>query len=56
MVIRTIRHVGTEEQKKAIIAGALRGEILIALGYSEPDSGSDVAAAKTRAVATVTNG
>jgi alkylation response protein AidB-like acyl-CoA dehydrogenase len=27
----------------------LRGEILIALGYSEPDSGSDVAAAKTRA-------
>jgi 3-oxocholest-4-en-26-oyl-CoA dehydrogenase alpha subunit len=50
MVIRTINHVGTEEQKKSIIAGALRGEILIALGYSEPDSGSDVAAAKTRAV------
>jgi alkylation response protein AidB-like acyl-CoA dehydrogenase len=50
MVIRTIRHSGTEAQKKAIIAGALRGEILIALGYSEPDSGSDVAAAKTRAV------
>ena len=50
MVIRTIRHVGSEDQKKAIIAGALRGEILIALGYSEPDSGSDVAAAKTRAV------
>jgi alkylation response protein AidB-like acyl-CoA dehydrogenase len=50
MVIRTILHVGTEEQKKTIIAGALRGEILIALGYSEPDSGSDVAAAKTRAL------
>jgi hypothetical protein len=50
MVIRTIRHSGTEAQKKALIAGALRGEILIALGYSEPDSGSDVAAAKTRAV------
>jgi hypothetical protein len=50
MVIRTIRHEGTEDQKKTIIAGALRGEILIALGYSEPDSGSDVAAAKTRAV------
>jgi alkylation response protein AidB-like acyl-CoA dehydrogenase len=49
MVIRTISHVGTEEQKTSIIPGALRGEILIALGYSEPDSGSDVAAAKTRA-------
>jgi alkylation response protein AidB-like acyl-CoA dehydrogenase len=50
MVIRTISHVGTEEQKATIIPAALRGEILIALGYSEPDSGSDVAAAKTRAV------
>jgi 3-oxocholest-4-en-26-oyl-CoA dehydrogenase alpha subunit len=50
MVIRTIRHVGTEEQKKNIIGGVLRGEILIALGYTEPDSGSDVAAAKTRAM------
>jgi alkylation response protein AidB-like acyl-CoA dehydrogenase len=50
MVIRTINHVGTQEQKETIISGALRGEIVIALGYSEPDSGSDVAAAKTRAV------
>ena len=50
MVLRTIRNVGTEEQKERIIAAGLRGEILIALGYSEPDSGSDVAAAKTRAV------
>jgi alkylation response protein AidB-like acyl-CoA dehydrogenase len=50
MVIRTISHVGTEEQKRTIIPAALRGEILIALGYSEPDSGSDVAAATTRAV------
>jgi len=50
MVIRTIRQVGTENQKESIIADALRGEVLIALGYSEPDSGSDVAAAKTRAV------
>jgi alkylation response protein AidB-like acyl-CoA dehydrogenase len=50
MVIRTIRHVGTEEQKRTIISAALRGEMLIVLGYSEPDSGSDVAAAATRAV------
>jgi alkylation response protein AidB-like acyl-CoA dehydrogenase len=50
MVIRTIRQVGSEEQKKTLIASALRGEMLVALGYSEPDSGSDAAAAKTRAV------
>lgn len=49
MVIRTIRQVGTEEQKRTVIPAALRGEVLIALGYSEPDSGSDVAAAKTTA-------
>ena len=49
MVIRTIHHVGTEEQKRTLIPAALRGEILIALGYSEPDSGTDVAAAKTAA-------
>ncbi len=50
MVIRTIDQVGTEEQKRTIIPAALGGTILIALGYSEPDSGSDAAAAKTRAV------
>ncbi|WP_415925956.1 acyl-CoA dehydrogenase family protein [Streptomyces sp. AK02-04a] len=50
MVLRTIEHVGTEEQKRAYIPAALRGDRLIALGYSEPDSGSDVAAAKTTAV------
>ena len=50
MVIRTIEHVGTDEQKRAYIPAALRGELLIALGYSEPDSGSDVASARTMAV------
>jgi alkylation response protein AidB-like acyl-CoA dehydrogenase len=50
MVIRTIQHVGTEAQKREYVSAALRGELLIALGYSEADSGSDVAAAKTAAV------
>jgi alkylation response protein AidB-like acyl-CoA dehydrogenase len=50
MVISTIRQVGTEAQKREYIGAALRGEVLIALGYSEPDSGSDVASAKTAAV------
>ena len=50
MVINTVSHIGSDEQKRTIIPAALRGDILIALGYTEPDSGSDVAAAKTRAI------
>jgi len=50
MVLHTIEHVGTEDQRLRFIGSALRGEILIALGYSEPDCGSDVAAAKMTAV------
>jgi alkylation response protein AidB-like acyl-CoA dehydrogenase len=50
MIARTIRAVGTEEQKQRFLPPALAGEIIFALGYTEPDSGSDVAAAKTRAV------
>jgi alkylation response protein AidB-like acyl-CoA dehydrogenase len=50
MILKTILALGTEDQKQHYVAGGLRGEVLIALGYSEPDSGSDVAAAKTTAV------
>lgn len=50
IVARTIRAVGSEEQKQRFLPPFLNGEILFALGYTEPDSGSDVAAAKTRAV------
>jgi alkylation response protein AidB-like acyl-CoA dehydrogenase len=50
MVIQTLSISGTEAQKRDIIPRVLNGEILIAIGYSEPDSGSDVAAAKTRAI------
>ncbi|MGZ4692331.1 MAG: acyl-CoA dehydrogenase family protein [Acidimicrobiales bacterium] len=49
-VARVIRAVGTDAQKAEILPRALRGEIIICLGFSEPESGSDVAAAKTRAV------
>jgi alkylation response protein AidB-like acyl-CoA dehydrogenase len=49
MISNTLLHTGTEEQKRTIIGGVLRGEIVIVLGYTEPESGSDVAAAKTRA-------
>ncbi|HEY3670108.1 MAG TPA: acyl-CoA dehydrogenase family protein [Acidimicrobiia bacterium] len=50
IVARTIRAIGSEEQKQRFLPPALAGEIIFALGYTEPDSGSDVAAAKTRAV------
>jgi alkylation response protein AidB-like acyl-CoA dehydrogenase len=50
MIAGVIRHLGTEEQKRLIIPPALRGELIIVLGFTEPESGSDVAAAQTRAV------
>jgi len=42
---------GTEEQKQRFIPGIARGEIYFAIGMSEPDSGSDLASVRTRAVA-----
>jgi len=41
---------GTEEQKKRFLPGVARGEIDIALGYTEPNAGSDVASIQLRAV------
>ena len=41
---------GNEEQKKRFLPGVAKGEIDIALGYTEPDAGSDVASIQLRAV------
>jgi alkylation response protein AidB-like acyl-CoA dehydrogenase len=49
LVAQTLAIVGTEEQRRDVVAAVFRGEVLICLGYSEPDSGSDVAAATMRA-------
>jgi alkylation response protein AidB-like acyl-CoA dehydrogenase len=40
---------GTEEQKHAFLPGISRGELVFAIGMSEPDSGSDLASVRTRA-------
>jgi alkylation response protein AidB-like acyl-CoA dehydrogenase len=50
MVARVIQKLGTDALKREILPRALGGEIMIVLGFSEPESGSDVAAAKCRAV------
>ena len=50
MVASIIREVGTPALKHLILAGAINGDITIALGFTEPECGSDVAAAATRAV------
>ena len=50
LVANTLRIWGTDAQKDAVLPGVVGGEIQICLGYSEADSGSDVAAARTRAV------
>jgi 3-oxocholest-4-en-26-oyl-CoA dehydrogenase alpha subunit len=49
-IARMIEHSGTEEMKREILPKAVRGDIVMVLGFSEPESGSDVAAAQTRAV------
>jgi alkylation response protein AidB-like acyl-CoA dehydrogenase len=49
LVANTLRLWGNEEQKRSLLPRAARGEIVIVLGYSEADSGSDVAAARTSA-------
>jgi alkylation response protein AidB-like acyl-CoA dehydrogenase len=42
---------GTDEQKARIVPGAVKGELSFAFALTEPDSGSDAAALRTRAVA-----
>lgn len=45
-----ITHFGTEEQKRDLLPRLARGEIRFAFSLSEPNSGSDAASLRTRAV------
>ena len=50
MVSSVLAHVGNEMIKHDVLPRLLSGDAVVCLGYTEPDSGSDVAAARTRAV------
>ena len=49
-VAPTIMRYGSEEQKQFYVPKILKGEIHFAIGYTEPDAGTDLASLKTRAV------
>ena len=46
----TIMELGTEEQKNEFLPKIVRGDLHFAIGYSEPDAGTDLASLSTRAV------
>ncbi|MBT3555850.1 MAG: acyl-CoA dehydrogenase [Chloroflexi bacterium] len=46
----TLMQFGTEEQRKKHLGSIARGEIQWCQGYSEPNSGSDLASLQTRAI------
>jgi alkylation response protein AidB-like acyl-CoA dehydrogenase len=46
----TIMRFGSEEQKSFFLGGILAGEINFAIGYTEPEAGTDLASLRTRAV------
>ncbi|MCW5892628.1 MAG: acyl-CoA dehydrogenase family protein [bacterium] len=49
-IAHTIMAFGSEEQKQFFLPRILRGELHFAVGYTEPQAGTDLASLRTRAV------
>ena len=50
MCAPVLHRFGTDEQKKRFLPGIYNGDVFWCQGYSEPDSGSDLASLKTSAI------
>ncbi|MHC5259258.1 acyl-CoA dehydrogenase family protein [Streptomyces sp. UC4497] len=52
----TLMKYGTEEQKAYFLPRILKGDLVFAIGYSEPSAGTDLASLRTRAMRDETSG
>jgi 3-oxocholest-4-en-26-oyl-CoA dehydrogenase alpha subunit len=50
MILKAVRQFGSPELLDEVLPGVYRGEVRFAMGYTEPEGGSDIATCKTRAV------
>ncbi len=50
MILQAVRLYGSPELLDEVMTGVCSGEIRFAMGYTEPEGGSDIATCKTRAV------
>jgi alkylation response protein AidB-like acyl-CoA dehydrogenase len=49
MILQAVRRFGSPELLDEVLPGVYRGEVRFAMGYTEPEGGSDIATCKTRA-------